>query len=77
MLVGHDELDLVLRAERYLQAAEIDPVPRREGLPGVPRAASGPRSRRGPFRFGRLVIELVVGQFLTVLGLAGQSGRVC
>ena len=71
MLVGHDELNLVLRAQRYLQAAEIHPGPRRERLLGVPRAAPGSRSRRGPFRFGRLVIELVVGQFLTVLGLAG------
>jgi hypothetical protein len=71
MLVGHDELNLMLRAHRYLQAAEIYPGPRRERLLSVPRAAPGSRRLRRPFRFGRLVIELVVGQFLTVLGLAG------
>ncbi len=38
VLVGHDELDLVLWAHRHLQAAQVNPLPRREGLPGVPGA---------------------------------------
>ncbi len=75
VLVGHDELDLVLRAHRHQQAAEVDPVPIGDGLPGVPRAALGPRILRRPFTPGRLivglVIQLIIGQSLTAFGLAG------
>ncbi len=82
MLVGHDQLDLVLRAHRHLQAAQVNPVPRRERLPGVPGAALGPRRLRGHFVLGRLVVglivELVIGQFLTVIEFAGPiPANVC
>ena len=63
VLLGHDELDLVLRADRHLQAAEIYPLPGRDGLPGVPRAALGsrfPRGPRGRLILGQLVVSLVI-----------------
>ena len=76
VVVGHDDLDVVLRAHRHLQAAEVDPLPRRECLPRVPRAAVGPRSLGGPFILGRLVIELIIGQPL-VTGLRPIPANVC
>jgi hypothetical protein len=68
VLFGHDELDLMLGSDRYLQAAEVHPLLRGEGLPRVPRATLRPNDLRGLsvcLIVERLVvIELVAGQFL-------------
>ena len=69
MLLGHDELDLVLRADRHLQAAEVYPVQGREGLRRVPWAVLSRPDPGGPLvvpgrLLASLVIEFVASQFL-------------
>ena len=39
MLLGHDELDLVLGPDRHQEAAQVHPLERGERLLRVPRAA--------------------------------------
>jgi hypothetical protein len=57
VLLGHDQLDLVLGPDRHLQAAEVHPLEVGEGLLRVPRAALRTRDSRGLLRL--VVIELV------------------
>ena len=82
VLLGHDELDLVLGPDRHLQAAQIHPLLRGESLPRVPRAALRTRGARRLRVLSQLivgrpaVIELVAGQLLiTVPGPI--PARVC
>ena len=57
MLLGHDQLDLMLGPDRDLEAAEVHPLECGEGLLRVPRAAFRTRDSRGLLRL--VVIELV------------------
>ena len=62
MLLGHDELDLMLGPDRHLQAAEVHPLVRGEGFLRVPRAALRTRDSRGLLRL--VVIELAARRSL-------------
>ena len=80
MLFGHDELDLVLGSDRYLQAAQVHPLPLGECLPRVPGAAL--RRDRARRLFLHLVAErLVVIELVAWPLLIAASGplptRVC
>ena len=77
VLLGHDELDLMLRTDGHLQAAEVNPVPRWIGLPGVPRAALRAGNPRGLVGLGRLVVErLIVRSLVIFLGPVELLGIV-
>ncbi len=60
VLLGHRQLDLAVRADRHMQAAEILAFPHRIRLVGIPRPALGPRyARRNP-GLRRLVVERLI-----------------
>ena len=62
----------MLRADRHLQAAEVNPLPGRVRLRGIPRPALGARHPRGLLVLGRLVVvELAVRLLVTVLRPVG------
>jgi hypothetical protein len=71
VLLGHDELDLVLGTDRHVQAAEVDPFLDGVPLRCVPRASLrswGPRGlRAGRLVVERLVIKLVAELLLVLL----------
>src|SRR6202042_2632683 len=76
VLIGHDELDLVVGADRYLQAAEGDPFALWERLPRVPGTAAGRGARRGLLLVGPLLVELIIGQpVVTDLGLVATPTK--
>jgi hypothetical protein len=74
VLLGHDELDLVLGPDGHLEAAQVHPLEVGKGFLRVPRAAAGPRDARGP---GRLVlVDFVAGHLLAGF-LRPVPARVC